>query len=76
MQFAEKLDPVDSVAEIFQGQTSTYLDVIVQLPASGKWQDMNSHHYPADLMLLLIFSHSLILPPHLPVHVYCSQLGL
>ncbi|KAI0252519.1 hypothetical protein BJV78DRAFT_341455 [Lactifluus subvellereus] len=35
--FAGKLDPVDLVTEVFfQERTSTYLDVIVQLPVSGK----------------------------------------
>ncbi|KAI0255972.1 hypothetical protein BJV78DRAFT_1174803 [Lactifluus subvellereus] len=54
--FASNLEPFDLVTEVFQEQTPiTYLDVIVQLPASDKWQDMNSHHYSADIIFSLSF---------------------
>ena len=50
-QFAEELDSADTVAYSFQSQTppSPTLDVIVQIPASGKWQDMNDHYHYVNL---------------------------
>ena len=58
-QFAEKLDPTNSVAEVFQNlnQTSTspQLDVIVRLPARSKWQAVNSHYHSANLVFLFPF---------------------
>lgn len=50
-QFAEELDSADTVAYSFQSQTppSPTLDVIVQIPASGKWQDMNDHYHSVNL---------------------------
>ena len=50
-QFAEKLDPTDTVAFSFQSQTPPSLDlnVIVQIPASSKWQDMSNHYHSVNL---------------------------
>ena len=51
-QFAGEVDPADIVADVFQPQTLTspHLDVLVQMPASIKWQDMNSHYHSANLV--------------------------
>jgi hypothetical protein len=49
--FAGKLDPVHRVTNVFQPQTSTpHLDVIVQIPISSKWQDMNSHDHSPNFV--------------------------
>lgn len=57
------LDPVDLAAEAFQTPTpfSPLLAVIVQIPASGKWQGVNDHYYPANLIILLPFPRPLAL---------------
>jgi hypothetical protein len=51
-QIAEKLDPAALVAHYFQSQDPIYpyLNVIVQFPASSKWQDMNSHGHSANFI--------------------------
>ena len=54
-QIAEELDPVLTVAHTFQQPQdpfSPHLDVIVQIPPSSKWKDMNSHDRSADLYQL------------------------
>jgi len=52
LQFAEELDPADTVAYSFRTQipTSPHLDVIVQVPTSSKWQDVNRHYHSANLV--------------------------
>jgi hypothetical protein len=64
-QFAKKLDTADQVAVVFQNLNQTpasldspLLNVIIQLPAESKWQDVNSHYHSANLLLLLPFSPS------------------
>jgi hypothetical protein len=51
-QIAEMLDPAARVARSFQPQdlSSLHLDVIVQIPASSKWQDMNSHGHSTNFV--------------------------
>ena len=43
-QFSGMADPADKVGDVFQGQrpASPHLDIFIQIPASGKWQDMDS----------------------------------
>jgi len=49
-QSAEKLDPAFTVESSFQSQTSpSTLNVIVQIPASGKWQNMNDYYHSVNL---------------------------
>ena len=43
-----------------QTPTSHHLDVIVRRPASGKWQDMDSHYHSANLVILLPFAQLLV----------------
>ena len=51
-EIAEELDPVDTVAYSFppQASNSHHIDVIVQIPASSKWQDINSHDHSANFV--------------------------
>ena len=53
-RFAQKLEPFDRVAGVFQQQDPSshhsHLDVIVQTPISSKLQDMNSHDHSADFV--------------------------
>ena len=57
------LDPVDTAAGAFQTPTpfSPFLAVIVQIPASGKWQGVNNHYYPANPIILLPFPRPIAL---------------
>ena len=52
-----ELDPANSVAEVFQtqsqGPTVIQLHVFVQIPGSGKWQDVNTPYHSVNLVLLL-----------------------
>ena len=55
-QSAEVLGPADTVMDVSQiTTTSPHLDVIVRRPASGKWEDMNSHYHSANFVVLLSF---------------------
>jgi hypothetical protein len=49
------LDEATSIAEEFKNvnQTCAQLNVIIQLPVRGKWQDVSSHYHSANLVLLL-----------------------
>ena len=55
-QFAEELDVTDLVDDIFKKQPSTspQLDVIVQFPASGKWQYVNNPYCSVNFVLLCL----------------------
>lgn len=58
-QLAERLDPVDLVADAYPIQTPTpipfHLDIFVQYP-SCEWQDMNAHYRSANPVNLLPFT--------------------
>ena len=46
-QFAGKVAPADRVANVFRTQTLTspHPDVLVEILAPSKWQDMDSHYH-------------------------------
>jgi hypothetical protein len=69
-QVAEELEVVDSIAEAFRDRnldsTPPQLDVVIR--PESKWQDVNSHHHSANLVLLLLLPF-LIPQTHFMLHL-------